>query len=337
MAKVTIYDVAKEAACSTATVSLVLQNSNKIKDTTRQRVLDAVEKLGYSPNFAARSLSSRSTGLLGLIVPNMENPLFAHMIKGVEECANQRGYSLILGISNLRLDKEMFYMKMLQERRVDGLLVFPTFVNEIFQQFTEKEIKKVPLVLCGSSGVEERPVSYVKCDNRMGAYIATQHLISTGRRCIACLCAVADRQQAQSRILGYRDAMLFHDLPIDEELIRYCSQETDDIYQAACRLMQDRRVEAIFCLYDYMSIAVMRAVASLGLRVPEDVAIMGYDNIPVSQFLPVSLSTIDTHGQRVGHMATELLIEKIQEPDTPLRQIQLKPDLVVRESTAASL
>lgn len=150
MSKVTIYDVAKEAGCSTATVSLVLQNSDKIKASTQQRVLDAVEKLGYLPNFAARSLSSKFTNLLGLIVPNMENPLFAHMIKGVEEYANSKGYGIILGISDLSLDKEMFYMQMLQERRVDGLLVFPTFVDEIFERFIcGKSDESIPLVLCG--------------------------------------------------------------------------------------------------------------------------------------------------------------------------------------------
>ena len=194
MSKVTIYDVAKEAGCSTATVSLVLQNSDKIKASTQQRVLDAVEKLGYLPNFAARSLSSKFTNLLGLIVPNMENPLFA-----------------ILGISDLSLDKEMFYMQMLQERRVDGLLVFPTFVDEIFERFIcGKSDESIPLVLCGSTGVQEYPVSYVKCDNRMGAYMATDHLVTSGRRRIGCLCAVADHRQAESRINGYRDALMFH-------------------------------------------------------------------------------------------------------------------------------
>ena len=335
MSKVTIYDVAKEAGCSTATVSLVLQNSDKIKASTHQRVLDAVEKLGYLPNFAARSLSSKFTNLLGLIVPNMENPLFAHMIKGVEEYANSKGYGIILGISDLSLDKEMFYMQMLQERRVDGLLVFPTFVDEIFERFIcGKSDESIPLVLCGSTGVQEYPVSYVKCDNRMGAYMATDHLVTSGRRRIGCLCAVADHRQAESRINGYRDALMFHGIERDDDLIRFCTQDTEDIHRAAAALLREQRVDAIFCLYDYMSIAVMRAVMSAGLRIPEDVAVMGYDNIPVSQFLPISLSTIDTHGQRVGSIAAELLIEKIQTPGTPCRQIQLKPDLIVRESTA---
>lgn len=127
---------------------------------------------------------------------------------------------------------------------------------------------------------------------------------------------------------------MFHGIERDDDLIRFCTQDTEDIHRAAAALLREQRVDAIFCLYDYMSIAVMRAVMSAGLRIPEDVAVMGYDNIPVSQFLPISLSTIDTHGQRVGSIAAELLIEKIQTPGTPCRQIQLKPDLIVRESTA---
>ena len=249
MSKVTIYDVAKEAGCSTATVSLVLQNSDKIKASTQQRVLDAVEKLGYLPNFAARSLSSKFTNLLGLIVPNMENPLFAHMIKGVEEYANSKGYGIILGISDLSLDKEMFYMQMLQERRVDGLLVFPTFVDEIFERFIcGKSDESIPLVLCGSTGVQEYPVSYVKCDNRMGAYMATDHLVTSGRRRIGCLCAVADHRQAESRINGYRDALMFHGIERDDDLIRFCTQDTEDIHRAAAALLREQRVGASLCL-----------------------------------------------------------------------------------------
>lgn len=265
MSKVTIYDVAKEAGCSTATVSLVLQNSDKIKASTQQRVLDAVEKLGYLPNFAARSLSSKFTNLLGLIVPNMENPLFAHMIKGVEEYANSKGYGIILGISDLSLDKEMFYMQMLQERRVDGLLVFPTFVDEIFERFIcGKSDESIPLVLCGSTGVQEYPVSYVKCDNRMGAYMATDHLVTSAAGVSGCLCAVADHRQAESRINGYRRRPDVSWDERDDDLIRFCTQDTEDIHRAAAALLREQRVDAIFCLYDYMSIAVMRAVMSAG-------------------------------------------------------------------------
>lgn len=335
MPKVTIYDVAQKANCSIATVSLVLRNSDKIKPSTHQRVMEAVKELGYLPNFAARSLSNNKTNLLGLIVPNMENPLFATMIKGVEEYANSKGYNIILGISSLKLDKELSYIQMLKERRVDGLLVFPTFVDEIFNKYLkESEHKDIPLVLCGSSGVREYPISYVKCDNRVGAYTAVDHLVRTGHRRIACLCAVADRLQAQSRVLGYQDALMFHRIAFDDSLIFYCTQDANDIYDTTVKLLE-KKVDAIFCLYDYMSIVTMRAVLNSGYRIPEDIAIIGYDNIPISQFLSIPLSTIDTHSQRIGSMAAEILIEKIQKPDMPCRQIQLKPDLVVRQSTVS--
>ena len=337
MSKVTIYDVAQKANCSIATVSLVLQNSDKIKPSTHQRVMAAVKELGYLPNFAARSLSNKKTNLLGLIVPNMENPIFASMIKGVEEYANSKGYNVILGVSSLMLDKEISYIQMLKERRVDGLLVFPTFVDEIFNTFLkENDHKDIPLVLCGSSGVREYPVSYVKCDNRMGAYTAVEHLVTTGHRKIACLCAVADRRQAQSRVLGYQDALMFHQIEFDEELVYYCTQDTNDIYQTTLKLLKEKEIDAIFCLYDYMSIVAMRAILNSGLRIPEDIAIIGYDNIPISQFLSIPLSTIETHSQRIGSMGAELLIEKIQKPDAPCRQIQLKPDLVIRQSTVST-
>lgn len=334
--KVTIYDVAKLANCSAATVSLVLNNSDRIKPSTRAKVLEAVKELGYSPNFAAQCLINQQTNLLGLVLPNVENPLFAQMIKGVEEQAAVHGYNIILGVSELSLEKEIQYMEMLSRRQVDGMLIFPTFPQEIFEQYIKPNDHHIPVVLCGSSGPNEYPVSYVKCDNRMGAFKAVEHLVDIGRQRIAMLCAVADKNQAASRISGYRDALMFSDMPVDEDLIRFCTQDAEDIYQATVALLKEKRPDAIFCLYDYMCISVVRALQNCGCRIPDDVAIVGFDNIHLSQFLPVSLSTIETHSQKVGRMATDLLIKKIQNPKAEIQQIKLNPHLIVRESTMGS-
>ena len=334
IAQVTIADVAKEAGCSISTVSLVMSDSEKIKAETKTRVLDICRRLGYSRNFAAHSLRNKRTKLLGVIVPNLENPMFSLMINGSESYASSMGYNIILSVTSLSLEKEMSNMRMLSERCVDGLLLFPTYLKELYPILaSNNDIRKIPVVLCGSSGLPEIPISYVKCDNRMGAYIATEHLAKIGRKRIACLCAVASEQQALSRIQGYRDALDFYNIPAEDDLVVFCSQDAEDIFNSAIKLINEKQIDAIFCLYDYMSIAVMKAAKRLNLSIPEDIAIVGYDNITVSAFMPTSLTTIDTHGWRVGSMATELLIKKIQDPDMPERQIQLKPELVIREST----
>jgi len=335
MANVTIYDVAREAQVSTATVSLVLKNSSRIKEETRQRVMEVVNRLGYTPNFTARSLSKKSTNTLGLVVPNLENPVFAQMIAGVEECANSRGYNLILGVSNQNREKESFYLDMLQQKRVDGMLVFPTFIDNIQEKlsYLSKE-EHTPIVLCGSTGKGNPDISFVKCDNRMGAYMAVDHLISTGRTRVGCILPAVSEHQYASRKAGYQDVLAFHGIKYDEMLIKVCQPDNESIFRATVELIEHEKVNGLFCLYDYITIYVMRAIVSRGLSIPQDVAVIGYDNINISEYLPVSLSTIDTHSQRVGRMATEILVDKIENPDQPIRQIVLKPELVVRESTA---
>ncbi len=337
MDKVTIYDVAKTAECSTATVSLVLHNSEKVKPETRERVQEVMKRLGYTPNYLARSLSMKATNTLGLIVPQVENPVFSQMIAGVEKYASSRGYNLLLGISGLELDKENLCLNMLRQKRVDGLLIFPTFMDHIlanlFHQKTATQ-NQIPIVFCGSSGNQDRnDISYVKCDQRMGAYLAVDHLIDTGRRRIALIAAVSEPSQASSRVAGYRDALAFHNMKADESLIRFCSQENESIYRCTQELLASEKPDAIFCLYDYMALLVMRAIHNQGLRIPEDIAVIGFDNISISQYLPVSLSTVNTRSEKVGIMAAQLLLQHIDTPDLPPQQIRLAPELIVREST----
>lgn len=333
MSKVTIYDVAKSANCSTATVSLVLHNSDRIKPETHEHVMRVVEKLGYTPNYMAQSLSTKSTNTLGIIVPNMENPLFSQMITGVEDCANKNGYDLILGLSNSESSKENFYLDMLQRKRVDGLIVFPTFVDSIVDKLEHSKKSKTPIVLCGSSGNNTKKLSYVKCDNRIGAYLAINHLLDQGCSRVGCVFPVFDKQQCSSRLSGYKDALYYRNVEFEPSLIKTCSPEEDSIYNATLELIKEQKPDGIFCLYDYAAISVMKAVLSLGLSIPNDIALIGYDNINISKFLPISLSTIDTLGAEVGRYATETLINTILHPDAPVSQKTLKPKLIIREST----
>lgn len=336
MSKVTIYDVAKAAHCSTATVSLVLNNSERIKPETHEHVMRVVKKLGYTPNYIAQSLSMKSTNTLGLIVPNIENPLFSKIIAGVEEYTTLKNYDLILGISNSQSEKESFYLDMLQRRRVDGLMLFPTYIDSIIEKINHSSKSKTPIVLCGSSGKDAANISYVKCDNRIGSYIAINHLLNIGCSKIGCIFPVYERQQYSSRLSGYQDALYYNGIEYDPSLVKVCSPDDESIYQTASELIRAKKPDGLFCLYDYAAISIMKAVLSMGLHIPDDIAIIGYDNIDISKFLPISLSTIDTHASDVGFRAAEILIKMINEPETPVRQIILKPNLVVRESTQKS-
>ena len=334
MKKVTIYDVAKLANCSTATVSLVFSGSPRIYPSTCQRVKEIAKQIGYTPNYIAQSLSKKSTNTIGVIIPNIDNPLFSQTIAGIESYANSKGYNLILGLSDSNRNKESFYLEMLQRERVDGLLVLPTFMDLVIEKLNRQNPAQAPVVLCGSSGNRSNiSMSYAKCNNHIGARLATNHLIETGRRRIGCIFPVFNEQQYLSRKTGYEEALAQNDIPFDENLIKICTSDNDAIFSATQELIKEQKPDSIFCLYDYAAISVMRAIHSMGLRIPDDISVIGYDNIPISNYLPTPLSTIDTRSKLVGEKAAELLVNKIMNPDTPVQQITIEPELVVRDST----
>lgn len=335
MAKVTIYDIAKAANVSTATVSLSLSGNPRIRPETRQHILEIANELGYAPNYIAQSLTKRKSSTLGLIVPNISNPLFSQMVSGVETYANSKGYNAILGLSDSCCEKELFYLDMLQRERVDGLVVLPTFMEAVKDKLNVQKSSASLVVFCGSTGASTgMDISYAKCDNHAGAFMAIEHLIHTGKKRIGCIFPVFNEQQYASRKSGYMDALAAHDIAYDEGFIKVCSMDSNSVFHATKELIHAKKPDAVFCISDYYSISVIRAIYALGLRIPEDIAVIGYDNISISDYLPISLSTIDTHSYRIGQMAAEMLIEKIEHPDSPLRQVILKPELVIRESTS---
>lgn len=331
---VTIYDIAKEAGVSAATVSLAMNNSGKIKKETKEHIHAIAERLGYTPNHAARSLINSRSSTIGIVIPNLTNPLFSAMLGEMISTANSKGYSIIVGSSEQSIDKERNYIAMLSEQRVDGMIVFPSFLDELFPEFIKgKNDATIPLVLCGSTPAFSENISFVKCNNHMGGYMATEHLIQNGKKRIALLCAVKEKSQATSRIAGYRDAHEFYDLPYREDLVRFCSPDPSDIFDATVSMINEKGVDAFFCLFDDMCLSVIKAVNSLGLSIPDDIAIVGYDNIATSALLPTPLTSVDTHAKLIGNIAVKQLIKKIEEPTTETRRIIIKPDLIVREST----
>lgn len=335
---VTIYDIAKKAGCSPSTVSLVINDSKKISDATKEHVRRIAAELGYYPNYTARSLKNSQTYTIGVIAPNLKNPLFCMMISGITDTAIKHGYNIVLGLSEQSIENERNNIRMLSERRVDGLVVFPSFLEEIFPDFISGvDEKKIPLILCGTSSKCSKNINYVKSDNQLGAFLATEHLINQGYKNIAFICAVTDKQQAASRIEGYKKAHEKYKITYKDELISFCSQEKEDIFNTTVNLISTKEVDAIFCLYDYMALTVIQAVNSVGKRIPEDIGIIGYDNIDIGVLLPTKLSSVDTHAYEVGQLATEKLINKIQNPDLKIDNVILKPEIKIRDSSKKAL
>lgn len=334
---ITIFDVAKEAGCSTATVSLVMNGSPRISDKTKKHVLSIADRLGYAPNHAASALSSGRTNTIGVIIPDMRNQTYALMLEGIEEAATNHDYSIILNISNRSRDKEGDYIQMFSRKQIDGLLLFPNDLQHAIPSYLITDNKtQIPIYSCGTSIRCSDDMGYVKCDNFMGGYIATEHLIKIGRKRIACLCAVENKTLAKSRVEGYCNALEVYDAQFDASLIRYCSMQPKDIYDNTIDLIKNKKTDAVFCLYDYMALPVIQAIVALNLKVPQDIAIMGYDNSELSGLMPIPLSSVDTHPRLVGYKATELLLNKIKDPEMDVRKVILKPELVIRDSTVNS-
>lgn len=332
MKKTTIYDVAKRAGCSTATVSMVLKNSDRITSERKKHVIKVIEEMNYIPNHFAQGLNTKRNMAIGLVVPDMENPVFSKMITGVEEYVDKKGYRLILGVCNHNRDKEAVYLDLIHNNHVDGMIVFPTFLDNTKKIIDDWEASEFPVVLCGLS-FEDSSISYVKCDSRMGAYMATDHLIERGRRKIAFIAPVFEKSMADTRINGYMDALRVNGIDFDESLTVYCQQSFDSVYEAAKDLLNDAKPDSIVCLYDYIAIPVMRAASELGLKIPEDISVIGYDNIDVSGYLPVALSTVETQSVRIGELAAEIMVNKINGTICKHDQIVLQPKLIIREST----
>ncbi len=330
--KVTIYDVAAAAGCSTATVSLALKNDVRIKARTRERIAQIAREMEYQPSYFARALSLQSSFTIGVLLPNMENPLFSKILSGVYSYAEEQGFSLIISGSDQSWEKERRHLDMLTQKQVDGIIVFPSFYDSVIEYITKTPpSERASFVLAGID-CQDPSISYVACDRHKGAFMAVEHLIQTGRRHIAFI-STSTHAKTHARFQGYKDALVTNGIPFNDDLVCYCQSNHESVYEATIRLLETQKVDGIFCMYDYLALPVSSAIFKKGYRLPEDIAIVGYDNIEISAYFPIPLSTIETHALEIGRQAAKTLIGKIRNPQTDPQQIILQPELIVRHST----
>ncbi len=331
--KVTIYDVAKAAGCSTATVSLVIHNDKRIKEETRERVKACIRDLAYTPSYLASSLANQRTQSIGIIVPDMTNPVFAELVHGAEEFLSHNGYHLIIGLTNQNLEKELLYLDMLSGKKVDGLIILPTFLKEIEEKLQELKAKKFPFVVTGIKSSSSE-VNYVSTNKVEGAFIGVEHLIKKGHRNIAFVRGSELEEHSSERLEGYMKALNVYGIPFNPEYVIKSRQDFADVREKVGLFMEEHpEVTALFCLYDFIAMAVLKALNDRKLRIPEDVAVVGFDNIQLDDYLPVGLTTIDSNNLKVGEIAARILVNQISSGMDEIQHVILTPKLVVREST----
>ncbi|WP_458115935.1 LacI family DNA-binding transcriptional regulator [Arthrobacter sp. D2-10] len=330
---VRIKDVAERAQVAVGTVSNVLNNPERVSDKTRERVLDAIAELGFVRNDAARQLRAGSSRTIGLIVLDVRNPFFASLALAAEDRAAESDSTVLLGDSGHDGGRERRYLDVFEQQRVKGLLISP--VGKVDNRLNQLRALGVPVVLVDRTDPERR-ISSVSVDDVAGGYLAVKHLLDRGRRRIAFIGASQEIQQVADRLVGARNAVEQQPGAQLEVL------ESDAMTVLAGRAVGERLAargrgslpDAIFCANDLLAIGVMQAILLIrDFRIPEDLALIGYDDIDFAQSAVVPLSTIRRPTQLMGRTAIELLLEEIEDKEAKHRHVLFQPELVDRRST----
>lgn len=338
MKRPTQVDVAKRAGVSRATVSYVINGQANgrvpISEETRQRVLEAVAELGYMPDARAQALRSGSTRTIGAIIPDIRNPHFWEYADGIEKEARAHGYRIILSSTSLSQKYEEDTLKDLAQRRIDGLILQGSFttqtkiINKTLSQLIKRQL---PIVKIGEP---TESIDSVWSDYRTVTQELMGYLLSLGHRRIGLIYGVAPPILAEDRLIPYQQYLQAAGLPVDPALIAQCGPTIEDAYQAALRLLQlSSRPTALIAINDMLAIGVLRAAADLGLKVPTDLSIVSYDNIPMASYLVPRLTTVSKDAVKFGQEAVKLLLARIQQPNRPVQMIDMPIRLIIREST----
>jgi DNA-binding LacI/PurR family transcriptional regulator len=330
----TIKDVAARVGVSRQTVSRVINNKGEVSAATRARVLVAIDELSYRPNAAARSMVVGRTCTLGCISPSLTDYTFAHIIDSAQAEARRLGYFVLTGSAPTVQDVEPLLEEMLH-RQVDGLMVLNPRADERYRYFLPL-IEKGMAVLYLNSTPQGEPVSSIHCDDRRGGYEATQYLIELGHTAIATILGPSNEEASADRLAGYRRALAEADLTCEPDCVVQGDWSATSGYKATRQLLAARRpFSAIFCQNDQMAIGATRALREAGQRLPDDISIIGFDDIPLASYFDPPLTTLRQPMRETGERAVQLLVETIQNPDRTPEQIAVPARLVERASCAA--
>jgi LacI family transcriptional regulator len=330
---ITIADVAKRAGVSKMTVSRVINNSGYTSQETRVRVEQAVAELGYIPNALARSLRFRQTRTIALIVTDITNPFFTTVARGVEDIANEKGFSVIFCNTDEAPDEEAQYVNVLLQKQVDGLLLVPTGGAAETVEFLNNHT--VPFVLLDRR-VPGMDVDVVRCDSEQGAYDIIRHLLDLGHQRIAALGGSANITSSMDRVEGYRRAMIEAGLENEAYRAYFTAFTVEGGYRAAQLALAEKTLPtAFFATNNFIAIGAMRLLRERGLSVPDDVSVVSFDDLPAAIVLDPFLTVIEQHAYEMGQRATELLLNRLHgKGSAEPQEILIPADLIIRRSSA---
>jgi LacI family repressor for deo operon, udp, cdd, tsx, nupC, and nupG len=334
MARVGIKDIAKKAGVSIATVSHAFRNPGRVSPKTRERVLAAAEEIGYTPNKMAASLRTARSGNIVAIIPDVGDSFIAEIVKGIDAVANDRGYAVLLGDAQEQAGKEREFATMPLSRQADGIILMSHRLPFDVPDDGSEPDNLPPLVSgCESTGYDW--VLNVSIDDRKGAIDATNHLIELGHRKIAVITGNHESASTRKRLAGFREAMTAAGLEVNDAWVIYGGYNADSGELAAQEVqLQKERPTAIFCFSDEIALGCMHSLRHAGFAVPDDVSIIGFDDIPFARYFTPSLTTIAQPAEAIGRSCAALLFDLIDGKRPRNNTFILPHKLIVRESTA---
>jgi len=332
---VTLKDIAKRANVNVSTVSRALNDSSEINEDTKKMIRAIAAEMHYTPNMSARALTGKGTMSIGIIIPEVISGYFAQMVNFIEEELKAQSYSLIVGMTHHDYREEIHYMDVFAKRKVDGIILAFSMYKELEKSLhTMKNHYKMPMVLIQT--FKHFPdYDYIVVDDMQGIDSAIRHLYELGHRDIG---FIADQISSKLRFEAFKQGMKNSGLKVNDRFVKIGNEmfEEGGYLQAQELLNEKEMPTAIFAGYDHMAIGAMRAFQEHGLRVPEDISIIGYDNIREGAYLPIPLTTVSPPIRDMTRVGVKLLLDKIKEKDNAVIQhVSLKPELIIRNTTGA--
>ena len=328
--RVALADVAREANVSLMTVSRVVRNKEDVSEATRTRVLEVIDRLGYRPDGIARGLVTQRTGTLGLVMPDVANPFFSDIALAVENEAYEKCYNVFLCNTGEDPRREMDMLRLLQEKRVDGIVLCSSRLDD---DELSQVIEQYGAVVLINRRVSIDHAGAVLVDHEQGGHAGTMHLLDRGHREIGFLAGPTFSRGGQQRAQGYYTALKVNGISRNQNRELTCSPTIEGGYRAAGELLSNHpETTALFCYNDLVAIGALRACADLGYHVPDDVAIVGFDDIPLAGLVTPSLTTCHVTRYELGVQAATMLLRKLGNGHEPYEEITLQPDLMIRES-----
>jgi len=341
----TLSDIAASVGVAPMTVSRVLNQTGYVSDETRDKVLSVVKTMNYRRNGLARNLKRQRTDTIGLVLGDISNPYSTELARAVRQAATARGYNLFICISEHSAEEDIAAFEALTSHSVDGIIV-ATRANDSGDDYLKSIVENnVPVVTIGRDFYHEQ-IDGISADNLHGGFEATQHLIDLGHRRVGFIGATLDNGAKLKRLQGYVDALEKHGIEIDERLVTGRREVSTGVpgystekigYEGMKRLLSlPNRPTAVFARNDFTAIGAMTAIKESGLRIPNDVAIIGFDDIPLAVHMSPSLSTVRQPMRLQGQIAAELLLRRIEDGEAFLREEKiLNCELIIRESTVS--